>query len=229
MEFVWIPALKMWVGKYEVTNGEYRKYKPAYDSGDSGKLNNGHSLNGDRQPVVNVSYDDVAAFAEWMNSEWKEENDTVVFSLWMDKTVTLPEGYKARLPDGKEWMTFAQCADGRKYPWGNEMPPKYGNYCDIAAKKAFHLSGNIDDYDDGYAVSCPVEKSGKNDWGLYGVGGNACEWTSELYDSGKDLRVVRGWSWDFYQPDYLECACRNMVGTPTTRHRYIGFRLLLSP
>jgi formylglycine-generating enzyme required for sulfatase activity len=43
LEFVWIPALNCWVGKYEVTNGEYRQFVPGHDSKDF----EGHSLNGD--------------------------------------------------------------------------------------------------------------------------------------------------------------------------------------
>lgn len=48
MEFVWIPAMNIWVGKYEVTNAEYRKKDPGHDSGSY----EGHTLNQDRQPVV---------------------------------------------------------------------------------------------------------------------------------------------------------------------------------
>lgn len=59
MAFVWIPSLKIWVGKYEVTNGEYRKMKPSHDS----KAYEGHSLNGDRQPVVYMNFDDAKEFA----------------------------------------------------------------------------------------------------------------------------------------------------------------------
>ena len=65
MEFVWIEALKMWVGKYEVTNAEYRKKEAGHNS----KEFSGHSLNGDRQPVVNVNFDDAKAYAEWMTQQ----------------------------------------------------------------------------------------------------------------------------------------------------------------
>lgn len=203
MEFVWIEALKGWVGKYEVTNGEYRRFKPEHNSGEY----SGHSLNGDRQPVVMVRHDDAVAFAEWLN-----------------RTAQLPSEYRARLPDGNAWMTFAQCGDGRRYPWGNERTPKYGNYADHAAKGNFAGWPVINEYNDGADVTCRVEQSGKNDWGLYGVGGNVWEWTSEL--SG-DWRGMRGASWTDYDPGNLECARCN--------HRYfeigynfVGFRLLLS-
>ena len=113
MEFVWIPALKGWAGKYEVTNGEYRRFKPSHDS----KYYKGHSLNGDRQPVVEVSWNDAQEFVQWMG-----------------KNTELPDGFELTLPSKHEWMSVAQCGDGREYPWGNNRPPKYGNYSDSAAK-----------------------------------------------------------------------------------------------
>ena len=206
MDFVWSHALGGWVGKYEVTNAEYRRFKSDHNSGEY----QGHTLNGDRQPVVQVSYDDAMAFAEWINT-----------------TAELPGGYKCRLPGAKEWMTLAQCGDGRKYPWGSEWPPKYGNYGDLAAKNAFtNWPYTIGGYNDGYAVSCPVEKSGKNQWEVYGVAGNVWEWTSELYGGANDRRVVRGASWDVISQDGLECACRGVFAS-SSRNVSIGFRLVL--
>ena len=63
MEFVWIKALYCWGGKYTVTNGEYRKFKPDHDSRDC----EGISLNGDRQPVVYVKFDDAIEYAKWLS------------------------------------------------------------------------------------------------------------------------------------------------------------------
>ena len=154
MEFVWIKALECWVGKYEVTNGEYRKFKPAHDSRSYEK----HSLNGDRQPVVFISFDDAVAYAKWLTEQEQ-------------KAGRLPDGYSYRLPTRDEWMTFCQCGDKHLYPWGDEVPPTYGNY---AGREAGGEWARIAGYKDGFQVSCPVEQSGVNDWGLYGVGGNAC-------------------------------------------------------
>ncbi|MBT7061472.1 MAG: SUMF1/EgtB/PvdO family nonheme iron enzyme [Lentisphaerae bacterium] len=205
MELVWIPTMKCWVGKYEVTNGEYCRFKPDHDSGEHG----GHTLNDDRQPVVEVSYGDAVAFAEWLT---KGEQDAGRF----------PNGLKLRLPDGDEWMTFAQCGDGREYPWGNDWPPKYGNYLDQSSDSKY---GKIDYYDDGFPVSCPVEKSGDNDWGLYGVGGNVREWTSALH-ADKEQRILYGASWSNYYQDPLRCDFRGYFHPPF-RNIIIGFRLLL--
>ena len=90
MEFVWIPkgCFQMgspasesgrssdehqhqvciegyWMGKYEVTNTQYRMFKPVHDSSQY----EGNSLNGDTQPVANVSWNDAVAFAEWLTQK----------------------------------------------------------------------------------------------------------------------------------------------------------------
>jgi hypothetical protein len=138
MEFVWIAALKGWVESYEVTNQEYRRFKSDHNSGESG----GQTLDGSRQPVVNVSYDDAVEFARW---------------LTVTAAGQIPEGHTVRLPDGDEWMTLAQCGDGREYSWGSEWPPKYGNYDDEKRRDV----GKLDGWTDGCPVTCLVELSGK--------------------------------------------------------------------
>jgi formylglycine-generating enzyme required for sulfatase activity len=207
MEFVWIPALTCWVGKYEVTNGEYRKSVPEHDSQDYEE----HSLNGDRQPVVFVNFDNAMAYAAWLT---KRERDAG----------RIPAGYRYRLPTADEWIAFAQCGDNREYPWGNSMPPKYGNYCGQETKygPAFTIDGWIDDS----IVTCPVEKSGKNDWGLYGVGGNVWELTVGA-PSDLSFAAWRGASWFSSAPDNLRSAYR-IVYLASTRTSNFGFRLVLS-
>ncbi len=204
MEFVWIKALESWVGKYEVTNGEYRKFKPDHNS--QSYLN--HSLNGDRQPVVFISFDNAVEYAKWLTA-------------LEQKAGRLPDGCRYRLPTRDEWMTFCQCGDGRLYPWGDEVPPAYGNY---AGREAGGEWARIAGYNDGFPVSCPVEQSGRNDWGLYGVGGNAWECTvkttSDLsYDSW------RGASWGNNLPVSLQSRIRFISFDPS---RYCGFRLVLT-
>ncbi len=202
MEFVWIPALKMWVGTYEVTNGEYRKMVPGHDS----KEYKGHSLNGERQPVVYVNFDDAKAYAAWLTERDKDQLC----------------GTRYRVISEQEWQAAAQCGDGREYPWGNAMPPQYGNYSDSASP----VSGKIAGYADGFAVTCPVEKSGANERGLYGMGGNAWECCASDA-SASSFGAWRGASWNLNYPDSLRCAHRLGFGG-STRDENSGFRLALS-
>ena len=200
MEFVWIPALKGWAGKYEVTNGEYRRFKPShYFSGYENSL-----FNGDRQPAVYVTW-----------------YDTQDFILWMKRHCELPKGFKLTLPSEDEWISIAQCDDERIYPWGNSWPPKYGNYADETQLSSHKING----YSDGYAITCPVEKSGQNKWGLYGVGGNVWEWTQEIKGSSY---VLCGASWQFHEKEILRCDNGDWE-LPGSSDSDVGFRLFLRP
>lgn len=193
MRFVWVSAMKIWVAKYETTNDEYRWLVPDLDSRDY----QGMSLNGARQPVVQVTVDDARKFADWMPRRDRE-------------TGTLPEGLHLRLPSEQEWKVFArcgddreyrlpserewqllaQCGDGREYPWGGPMPPSYGNHADGSAMREFPKWTMIDGHDDGAAVACEVERNGKNDWGLYGVGGNVWKATAGTHPAGPSVLGV---------------------------------------
>jgi len=208
MEFVWIPAIACWIGKYEVTNAEFRKFKPGHNSGHYQQF----SLTGDRLPVVQFAFADVLAFAEWLTTKER-------------KAGRLDGKLKYRLPTDEEWERFARCGDNRPYPWGTEWPPKYGNYPDAKAGQSFADWRVIGEYDDGFASTCPVERSGKNDWGLYGVGGNVWDLTLE---PGATEPHMRGGSCDYGSVTDLLCShsCRYV---PTLCNYFVGFRLIIAP
>ena len=200
---VWITALNGWVGKYEVTNGQYRRFKSDHSSGDY----KGHSLNGDDQPVVEVSFKDAEAFTKWLNGKFASE---------------LPSGYRFGLPSKQQWVTYTQCGDERKYPWGNDWPPKYGNYHgQEGAGSWMKLNG----YRDNHVVTTSVSSSGRNDWGLYGVGGNVLEWTSEIISDSS--HVVRGASWSDGGEGSPLILGVNLGYGPSAREFNIGFRVCL--
>jgi len=209
LEMVWVSALNMWVGKYEVTNGQYRRMVPGHSS----KEYKGHSLNGDRQPVVYTNFGDAKAYAKKLTHH-------------LQTTGQLPAGYSFRLPKEKEWMTYAQCGDGREYPWGNNWPPRSGqagNYDDETSFDKYRVDGR---YRDGHAVTCDVEDSWANPWGLYGVGGNVWEVCASDSSVGS-FGAWRGASWFISGQDILRCSFRvDRIGSYRCNDR--GFRLVLS-
>lgn len=208
VEFVWIGLLKMWVGKYEVTNGEYRKMKPNHYS----DVYKGQSLNGNRQPVVQVNFYRAREFAEWMTQRDLASSNLV-------------GNMHYRVPSEEEWMAFAGCGEEREFPWGKAMPPKYGNYADGSAKASFPDWPAIAGYNDGSAVACDVEKSGKNEWGLCGVGGNVWEPVSRDA-AGKFFGTWHGGSWRYDNPNFLRCAYRSARDAMSLESDF-GFRLVL--
>jgi len=211
MEFVWVAPLKLWVGKYEVTNGEYRVKEPGHDSGDF----SGRSLNGDRQPVVFVTFADAQAYAEWLTERERQAG-------------RLPDGLRYRLPTNPEWLTYAQCGDGRTYPWGNEWPPRYGNFTgeEMITPQGLGL-GILVGYRDGHPVSCPVEDSGVNEWGLYGVGGNAWEVCASGVDAKPSFAAWRGAAWSYSNQGNMRCDYLYVSRGGSRGRCGCGFRLLL--
>jgi formylglycine-generating enzyme required for sulfatase activity len=206
MEFVWIDALKCWVGKHEVTNGEYRKKERGHDS----QAYEDHSLNGDRQPVVYVNFDDAKAYAAWLT-----EQDRATLG-----------GARYRLPTEEEFMTYAQCGDGREYPWGNNWPPRSGQAGNYHGQEGAGHWDKISGYNDGHPVTCNVEQSWANPWGLYGVGGNVWEACASNTAADQSPGGWRGASWVSLSQDRLRCSFRYGLGA-SLRSTDVGFRVVL--
>jgi formylglycine-generating enzyme required for sulfatase activity len=204
MEFVWLEDLGIWMGRYEATNQEYRRFSPDHDSGDY----EGHDLNGDQQPAVRIRFEDALAFAKWM-----QECDGL-----------FDGGLRYRIPADEDWVEAARAGEDRRYPWGDEMPPRFGNYHDESGAEAWD---RIADYDDGFPVTAPVERSGENPLGLFGVGGNVWEMTSHRANPSV-FRAWRGASWSDSLPAMLRCDAMD-VGGGDVRSPVGGFRLALAP
>jgi len=199
MRLVYIAPLKIYVGRYEVSNREFRCFKPSHDSG----YHENSALNGDKQPVVNVSWNDAQAFCKWL-----DRNSGGRFSF--------------RLPREKEWETFATCGKGSEYPWGADWPPpKKLNYYGRENRGPTRKLETMD----GYCVSCPVSKSVRNEWGLYGAAGNVWEWCE---DGEGGAHVIKGGSWSDCAPLFLGTGCRR---TYPADYKYVnlGFRVVAEP
>lgn len=208
MEFVWIPAVGLWVGKHEVTNTQFQRFMPTHESGSK----TGISLDQDDCPVVRVSWDDAIAFCARMSTYCSDQ-------VW--------QGWHFRLPTDGEWTQIARCGDGRPFPWGESWPPLYGNYGIIELGKGL-LGLGTRLYNDGYAATCPVQESGENDWGICGMGGNVWEWCLDWYSSSKRYKVRKGGGWG----DIGEASLRiDAVGfdRPSAKYETIGFRVVMAP
>ena len=206
--FEWIKPLHIWAGKYEVSNGQYRRFSPSHTS----RFREKYTLDANDQPVVFVSWADAQEYCEWLNRTYQDR---------------LPKGFRFRLPFALEWTLLARCGENRTYPWGNAWPPAYGNFSDLTAREHLSEWHGIPHYDDGQVVTCPVAKSGMNEWGLYGMAGNVWEWCEDWYSSERRYRVRRGGSWDFDGEPNVRI---NAIGfdRPEVRDDTIGFRIVAS-
>jgi len=207
--FVWVEDLELWVGKYEVTNEEYRSFKPRHNS----LFYEDFSLNERDQPVVHVSWRDARAFCDWLNENYPDR---------------IPADYRFRLPKDREWITFTRCGDEREFPWGHSWPPAYGNYSDISARMNLPDWRGIGGYNDGAVVTCPVKDSGENEWGIFGLAGNVWEWCEDWYDEERTTKIRHGGSWDFDGESSLRVETRGF-DRPDAAYNTIGFRLVVAP
>jgi len=227
-----------YLGTHEVTNAEFREFKPTHDSGMFG----GQSLNGDDQPVVNVSWNDVAQFLNWLSIKdglqpvYEEKT-----GVWAPVR-PLRNGY--RLPTEAEWEWAARFA-GRDsallYPWGDGLPPpdRFANLGDVAASDI--LPTTLVTYDDGFPVAAPVGSFAPNGVGIHDLGGNAAEWVQDFYaidavesaDREDDplgpevgrFHVVRGPSWRSATVTDLRVAARAYA---VDAREDLGFRIARS-
>jgi len=172
---------------------------PAPDIGE----HQGLTLNQNDQPVAAVSWNDANAFCEWMTK-------TFGGSQW-----------RFRLPTEQEWITVADCGKPSEYPWGDGPMPRNWNYFGQENPGIEKLR----DHNDGYRVSCPVQKSGVNAWGLYGIGGNVWEWCEDTDDAEGKTRVLKGASWADCADLFLKTSRRSSYTADYTSSS-IGFRVI---
>ncbi len=224
-----------YLGTAAVTNAEYRKFVLQHSSGHV----KGNSLNGEKYPVVNVTWAAAALYCNWLS----EQEDLPPFYLVENGDVVgfNPQSNGYRMPTEAEWAWAARVkADGSmlKFPWGATLPPaeKSGNYGD---RRAAALLGNIQaSYDDGYAVTAPKGTFPANHRGLYDLGGNVAEWVSDYYGIKTGLsrkvdvdptgpqqgshHVIRGSSWAHGTVTDLRLAFRDYG---SDKRNDVGFRV----
>jgi formylglycine-generating enzyme required for sulfatase activity len=137
----------------------------------------------DKQPVVRVTWDDAAAFCNWLSEQEGlppayQPVDGGGFML------TEPVGIGYRLPTEAEWEFVARAAaTGKplKYPWGRDLPVVSGT-ANVGGNEAFDLLGAaLEGHKDEFPAASAPALFPPNAMGFYDFAGNVSEWVNDRY------------------------------------------------
>jgi len=195
-----VTVQSFWMGKYEVTNEQFARfaatgYVTEAEKGGGGFVYDGTTWKQDesanwrhpsgggssadpRLPVVQVSWNDAAAYCRWAG---------------------------LRLPSEPEWEYAARGTEGRKYPWGNDWDAS--RCCNsVGSKRGRPLP--VGSYPAGASPFGCLDMAGNvwewtADWYDRYLGN-----TSDESSFGQKYRVLRGGSWYFNNPDFFRGADR---------------------
>jgi len=198
-----------YLDKYEVTVKQFREFCQA-----SGyRMPKQPYWNNETHPVVNVQWAGAAAYAKWKGK---------------------------RLPTEAEWEYAARGGDRQLYyAWGNVNPARRrgGNIADeaiLAEKRNWKIWKG---YNDGFVYTSPVGRFYPNQFGLYDMTGNVCEWTADWYQADYykispqnnpkgpakgDHKVLRSGAWNMGPRKVL--TTKRFYFRPDVELNYVGFR-----
>lgn len=185
-----------WMGKYEVTNGEYVEFLNSAGVDSDGEKNgieyidinssycdieyrNGRFMLKEsgktKYPVIEVTWYGAVAYCNWLSwqkglpeaYEWDNDQNTYRLRDYPNN-----KGY--RLPTEAEWEYAARGGQDYKYAGSNDLN-KVGWYWDNSENPRYALSNGKGTQE--------VGQKRANGYGLYDMSGNVWEWCQDYWDS----------------------------------------------
>jgi formylglycine-generating enzyme required for sulfatase activity len=224
----------IWMGRCEVTNEQYARFDPTHRSRFEHRGSwifseeyLGWPLDGPRQPVVRVSWNEAQAFCRWLGQRCGLEID---------------------LPTEAQWEYACRAGTATPFSFGN-LDTDFGPWANLAdqslrdlAYKSWRprtpdLAPRDDRFNDRALVSIPGGSFRPNTWGLFDMHGNVAEWTRTAFrpypyveEDGRNgcdagpTKVVRGGSW---RDRPMRCRSAFRLSYPPYQKVYnVGFRIV---
>jgi serine/threonine protein kinase/formylglycine-generating enzyme required for sulfatase activity len=186
-----------YIGKYEVTNEQFRKFRAAHNSNREGEEN----FNNNRQPVVLIAWNDAKEFANWLSKK---------------------TGKNFRLPTEAEWE-YAARSGGKKEKYSgdndiNKVAWYFNNsrHTNIVGQKKpnglgiYDMSGNVWEF-------CE-DKYNKNAYSKHHK-------ENPIYAGFSITRVKRGGGWS--NPLWFSRTFNRDHILPVSKYDFVGFRLVM--
>jgi len=197
-----------WMGRFEITNEQFRRLIPSHDSrlehGDFLQFSveeRGYPVNGSRQPAVRVSWNAAMEFCRRLSAATGETFTLPTEAQW---EYACRAGTDTPLNYGGAEVDFATLANLADVSLKVDMFPRWK----LPSGAVHNWRPRVATVNDKHRVTAPVGSYAPNAWGLHDMHGNAAEWTLSVYRpypyNGRDGRnaptatgrkVVRGGSW----------------------------------
>jgi formylglycine-generating enzyme required for sulfatase activity len=202
-----------WLGKYPVTQAEWKAVMGDNPSAFNGKkINMARGMDTSRFPVEKVSWNDCQKFLEIVN---KRCGVARVFGKMGKFTIPLEDQWEYACRGGK--------GNKQVFYFGNELNGTQAN-CSGFFPYGTDKKGNDKERTTevgSYAKDWP------HPWGLCDMHGNVWQWCQNKSEPGNDLLAYRGGSWVNFATD-CRSAARRVKNNADDRDSSIGLRVCLS-
>jgi formylglycine-generating enzyme required for sulfatase activity len=170
-----------YIDKYPVTNEQYRRFLSSTNYRKVPRKLDSSIWGSDRQPVVAIDLNDAKAYASWCGK---------------------------RLPSEEQWEKAARGAEGRLFPWGDDLKER-----------------NCNSFEAGLECTSVVGSypKGISPYGIHDMSGNVWELTTGQWDN--ELPAMRGGCYLTYL-QFCRCTARWAPDREELREgaKWLGFR-----